>query len=197
MPVRKKTRKPRRVRIRIRDGDEDDLEEVVDLWEGLVDHHRAYSDHFTLARDGRRKWSKYLEEKFSEPSTRLIVAEEDEELVGFMLCLLNPVKPIFKEKAVGIISDAYVVKHRRKKGIMKEMLASALRWFHKNKIRAAEVSVSVANQEALDVWDQLGFKPFMERRRIELSDGKAKAMIKGKVASSHKKIVRKEKRGKR
>ena len=127
MTSQRRTARTRHVRIAIRDGTKEDLGEVVDLWEHLVDHHREYSDYYTLARNGRRNWSRYLREKFSEPSTRLIVAEEDGKLVGFMLCLLDPVKPIFKEKTVGIISDAYVVKHRRRKGIMKEMLAVALR----------------------------------------------------------------------
>ena len=195
MVASKKTKEPRLVNIGIRDGTRNDLESVVDLWEELWEHHNAYSDHFTLARDGRKKWTEYLHEKFSEPSTRLIVAEEDDDLVGFMLCLLNPGKPIFKEKAVGVISDAYVVKHRRKKGIMKEMLSVALRWFNKNRIRAVEVNVSVANQEARDAWNQLGFKPFMERKRLQLDDGLAIALMDGDHASSRRKVVRRRRRG--
>lgn len=187
-------RRTRRVRIRIREGTEDDLEEVVDLWEELVDHHREYSDYFTLARDGRKRWAEYLEQKFSEPSTMLLVAEEDDALVGFMLCLLGPVKPIFREKTVGIISDAYVVRHRRKKGIMNELMATALRWFKKNRIRSVEVSVSVANQEAREVWNLLGFKPFMERRRLSLKDEKAVALIEGRIDNPLKRTVRKTKR---
>ncbi|UCE45052.1 MAG: GNAT family N-acetyltransferase [Methanobacteriota archaeon] len=195
MVASKKIEEPRRVHIGIRDGTEEDLERVVDLWEELVKHHSAYSDHFTLARDGRKKWAKYLNEKFSEPSTRLIVAEENDDLVGFMLCLLNPGKPIFKEKAVGVISDAYVVKHRRRKGIMKEMLSVALRWFSKNRIRAVEVSVSIANQEARDAWNQLGFRPFMERKRLQLDDGSAIALMDGDHAGSRRKVVRRRRRG--
>ena len=195
MVASKKTEEPRLLHIGIRDGTKEDLESVVDLWEELVEHHSAYSDHFTLARDGRKKWAKYLHEKFSEPSTRLIVAEEDGDLVGFMLCLLNPGKPIFKEKAVGVISDAYVVRHRRKKGIMKEMLSVALRWFNKNRIRAVEVSVSIANQEARDAWNQLGFKPFMERKRLHLDEGSAIALMNGNRAGSRRKVVRRRRRG--
>jgi L-amino acid N-acyltransferase YncA len=190
-----KTTKTRRVRIEIREATEDDLEDIVDLWELLVEHHRAYSEHFRLARNGRRKWSAYLEEKFSEKSTKLIVADEDGELVGFMLCLMSPGRPIFSEKAVGVISDAYVVKHRRKKGVMREMLVVALRWFHKNKIKAAEVSVSAANLEARNAWAQLGFKPLMVRKRLLLDDFPAKAMIEGKNRGSKKRVARKKKSG--
>ena len=194
MTTHRKHSGPRHVLIVIRDGSEDDLDDVVELWKDLVDHHREFSDYYTLRRDGRRNWSKYLREKFSEKSTRLIVAEEGGRLVGFMLCLLDPVKPIFRERTVGLISDAYVVEHRRRKGIMKEMLAVALRWFRKNKVRAAEINVSAANREAKEAWAQLGFKPFAERRRLEFEDEKALALIEGKEREK-KKAVRRGKRG--
>jgi L-amino acid N-acyltransferase YncA len=192
MTAKKKTTRTRHVRIEIREATEDDLDDIVDLWELLVEHHQAYSEHFKLARDGRRKWSAYLEEKFSEKSTKLIVADEDGELVGFMLCLMSPGRPIFSEKTVGVVSDAYVVKHRRMKGVMREMLVVALRWFHKNKIKAAEVNVSAANLEARSAWAQLGFKPLMVRKRLLLDDFPAKAIIDGKKTNSKKRAARKK-----
>ncbi|UCE92320.1 MAG: GNAT family N-acetyltransferase [Methanobacteriota archaeon] len=180
------------VRIRIREAGEDDLDEIVDLWEELVEHHQTYSDHFTLSRNGREIWEEYLREKFSEPSTKLIVAEENDGLVGFMLCLLDPARPIFKEKAVGLVSDAYVVKNRRKKGVMKEMLIVALRWFEKNRIRTAEVSILPANLEARAAWVQLGFKPFMIRKRMDLRSRPARTLIEGKAKSKAKRVVRRD-----
>ena len=194
MTTHRKHSGPRHVLIVIRDGSEEDLDEVVELWKDLVDHHREFSDYYTLRRDGRRNWSKYLREKFSEKSTRLIVAEEDGKLVGFMLCLINPAVPIFKERMVGLISDAYVVRHRRRKGIMKEMLAVALRWFRKNKLSAAEINVAEANSEAREAWAQLGFEPFAERRRLEFENDKAVALIKGGGRKTKKKsAVRRKK----
>ncbi len=193
-----KTTSTRHVRIEIREATEGDLDDVVDLWQLLVEHHRAYSEHFKLARDGRRKWSAYLKEKYSEKSTKLIVADEDGELVGFMLCLLSPGRPIFSEKAVGVISDAYVVKHRRMKGVMKEMLTVGLKWFHKNKIKAVEVSVFAANLEARGAWAQLGFKPIMVRKRLMMDEHPAKTMIDGKKKEKKnpKKRVARKKGGK-
>jgi len=192
MTTKEKATRTRHVRIEIREATEDDLDDIVDLWELLVEHHQAYSEHFKLARDGRRKWAAYLEEKFTEKSTKLIVADEDGELVGFMLCLMSSGRPVFSEKNVGVVSDAYVVKHRRKKGVMREMLVVALRWFHKNKIRAAEVSVSAANLEARTAWAQLGFKPLMVRKRLLLDDFPAKAMIESKKKNSKKRVTRKK-----
>lgn len=192
MPT-KRVSKPRRIQIKIRDATEKDLKGIVELWDMLVEQHRTYSDHFALARDGRRKWARYLREKLTEPSTKLIVAEEEGELVGFMMCLLSPQESIFAEKATGVVSDAFVRKDRRKKGVMKEMLRVALKWLDKNKIKAVEVSVAAANLEARAAWGQLGFKPFMVRKRLGLDGYHARAIINGE--SPAKKVVRKKKSG--
>jgi len=186
----KKDAKSRRVKIEIRDATEKDLKGIVVLWELLVEQHRTYSDHFTLARDGRRKWARYLRQKFTEPSTKLIVAEENGELMGFMMCLLSPQDSIFVEKATGVVSDAFVRKDRRKKGVMKEMLRVALRWFDKNKMKSVEVSVAAANLEARAAWGQLGFKPFLVRKRLQMDKSHARLLLNAKAP---KKVVRKKK----
>ena len=188
--MQKKDAEPRRIHIDIRDATEKDLKGIVVLWEMLVEQHRTYSDHFAIARGGRRKWARYLRQKFTERSTKLIVAEEEGELVGFMMCLLSPQESIFAEKATGVVSDAFVRKDRRKKGVMKEMLRVALRWFDKNKMKSVEVSVAAANLEARAAWGQLGFKPFLVRKRLQLDKFHAQLLLNG---TAPKKAVRKKK----
>jgi hypothetical protein len=67
-----------------------------------------------------------------------------------------------------------------------------LKWFHKNKIKAVEVSVSAANLEARGAWAQLGFKPIMVRKRLLLDEHPAKTMIDGKKRNSKKRVARKK-----
>ena len=181
----------KRVRIEIRDARIGDLGAVVDLWDLLIDHHRNMSAYFAPARDSREKWSMYLAKKFSEKSTKLLVADEGGEIVGFMLCLLTPNKPIFKDKSVGVISDVYVSESRRNRGVTKEMLKVALRWFKKNKMRSVELSVAAANIEARSVWGQLGFKPYLIQKRIDLDKFHAKKLMAEETKPSKKKVVKK------
>jgi len=167
-----------------------DLDAVVDLWDELVDHHGRLSPLFTPASDSREKWSRYLVKKFSEKSTRLIVAQEDGEVVGFMLCMLSPNAPIFKERTLGIITDVYVRQERRRKGIAKEMLKVALRWFKKNKVKSVQLSVAAANFEARAVWGQLGFKPLLIQKRLDLDAYPATALLAQEPKKLRRKIVR-------
>lgn len=156
----------KKILIKVRDATKDDLDDVANLWEELARHHAGLSDDFALAWDSKRRWSKYLREKFAEISTKLIVAEEEDEIVGFMLCMLSPNVPIYKERKLGIISDAYVHEERRKKGVANKMFDVALKWFKKNKVKTVELHVATINPEAQAVWKSLGFTPFMIYERL-------------------------------
>jgi len=157
-----------KIMIRIRDAQADDLDEVVELWEQLAKHHERLSDKFSLALDGKRKWSKYLRERFAEIRTKLIVAEEEGKIVGFMLCLLEPNVPVYKERKIGVISDVYVMQQRRRKGVAKNMLDYAIAWFVKNKVKTIRLNVAADNLVARAAWRTLGFESFMIDKRLNL-----------------------------
>lgn len=155
-----------KILIEVRDATKDDLDDVANLWEKLAKHHQDLSGDFALAWDSKRRWSTYLREKFAEISTKLIVAEEGDEIVGFMLCMLSPNIPIYKERKLGIISDAYVQEERRKRGVANKMFDVALKWFNKNKVKTVELRVAMINPEAQAVWKSLGFTHFMIYERL-------------------------------
>jgi len=142
----------------------------VSLWDMLAKYHQGLSDEFELAWDGKAKWSKYLRQKFSEISTKLIVAETDGELIGFMLCLLSPNPPIYKEKKLGVISDVYVKERWRRKGIAMKMFDVAVKWFAKNRARSVQLNVAAPNLEGRAVWRSLGFEPLVITKRLKVGE---------------------------
>ncbi len=96
------------------------------------------------------------------------MAEEDGDIVGFMLCMLSPNVPIFKERKIGIIADVYVLEERRRKGVARKMLDVAVRWFRKNKVRSVQLGVAHDNMEGRAVWRSMGFEPYMITKRLDL-----------------------------
>ena len=177
------------IRIDIRDATKDDLGSVIDLWVMLARHHEDISYDFTLAWNGRMKWAKYLKEKYREISTKLIVADEDGKIVGFMLCLLSPNAPIFKERKIGVISDVFVLEERRRKGVAKKMLDVANKWFRKNKVRSVRLNVANDNLEARAAWRRLGFRAYVIDNRLDLDKMESEPPVK----PTRKKIVKQKK----
>ncbi len=179
------------LKIQIREAHIGDLGDVVDLWEQMAEHHTRLSHHFTISDDGKDRYSKYLAKKFSERSTKLIVATSGDRVVGFMLCLLSPNAPVFAEKTIGLVSDVYVRPEYRMRGVAREMLKSGLRWFHKNKVTSVQLSVAAANFAARSAWGQLGFKPHMIMKRLDLGKYPATKMLAEEPTVVRKKVVKK------
>jgi ribosomal protein S18 acetylase RimI-like enzyme len=113
-------------------------------------------------------------------------------MIGFMLCLLFPNAPIFKERKLGMISDVYVKEELRGKGIGKQMLRVALRWFDKNKVKTVELNVAAANIEARRAWARLGFTAHMIHKRIDVDGPEANALLAETGTRVVKKIIRKK-----
>lgn len=179
------------LKIQIREARIGDLGDITDLWEEMAEHHSGLSHHFTISEDGKDRYSKYLARKFSEKSTKLIVATSGPRVIGFMLCLLSPNAPVFQEKTIGVVSDVYVRPEFRMRGVAKEMLKSGLRWFHKNKVSSVQLSVAAANFAARSAWSQLGFKPHMILKRLDLDKYPATQMLATEPTVIRKKVVRK------
>ena len=66
----------------------------------------------------------------------------------------------------------------------------ALRWFKKNKVRSVQLSVAAANFEARAVWGQLGFKPLLIQKRLDLDAYPATALLAQEPKKLRRKIVR-------
>ncbi len=173
--------------IEVRDATKHDLRAVTNLWTELAEYHSKLSDTFALAWDSRLRWSRYLASRFKEISTKLVVAEENGKIVGFMFCLLTPNTPIYAERKIGVISDAYVLPERRGRGVTKLMFEQSAKWFRRNKVKSIQLGVAAANAEARAVWSKMGFEPFMMYERLDIG------MVPEHSSSSSRKLVRKKK----
>jgi len=114
-----------------------------------------------------------------------VVAEEDGRIVGFMLCLLEPNVPVYRERKIGVISDVYVKEERRRKGLAKKMFDFAAKWFEKNKVRTVRLNVAADNLEARAAWRMLGFEPFMIDTRLDLAGYPKKTAVRRPVRVVH------------
>ena len=90
--------------------------------------------------------------------------------MAFMLCLLEPNVPVYKERKIGVISDVYVKQERRRKGLAKKMLDIAVEWFKKNKVVTVRLNVAADNLEARAAWRMIGFEPVMIDKRLDLEN---------------------------
>jgi len=93
----------------------------------------------------------------------VLVAIEQEEVLGFLIAEIGNQPPVFRLDRWGIITDLGIKKEYRRNGIGEKMLSEAMNWFAKDNIKLVEVYLLVQNQVATSFWSKQGFRVFSQR----------------------------------
>jgi ribosomal protein S18 acetylase RimI-like enzyme len=102
------------------------------------------------------------------PSERILIAESDGEIVGFLMCGIKAIEG----EEVGVIGYLGVLKRYRRKGIATALAIEAGRYFLENRLRKVIAEVYFLNKESYKFMQGFGFKetavikvPIQETRR--------------------------------
>jgi len=112
-----------------------------------------------------RQWEPNLDETFtvcdnyehrmSEEGTLLLVAEENDEIVGFLFGFLSP-SPVLK-RPTALLDALFVCEEHRSKGIGKALALRFREWVKEQGVYAIELKVMSQNTTALRLYESLGF----------------------------------------
>ena len=112
-----------------------------------------------------RQWEPNLDETFtvcdnyehrmSEEGTLLLVAEENDEIVGFLFGFLSP-SPVLK-RPTALLDALFVCEEHRSKGIGKALALRFREWVKEQGVYAIELKVMSQNTAALRLYESLGF----------------------------------------
>ncbi len=119
--------------------------------------------YFLPAKNVEKTIRNFLKNKIFSKNYSLIVAEEEDEIIGYLLAGTF-LRPFFKEEKIGFIWHIYVAPEYRGRRIVKEMLEAIYGWLRKNKVRHVELSVHVNNEIARRVYRREGFKTIRLRK---------------------------------
>lgn len=112
-----------------------------------------------------RQWEPNLNEDFivtnnyayrmAEDGTLLLVAEENNEIVGFLFGFLCP-SPVQK-RPTALLDALFVCEEHRSKGIGKALALRFREWGKEQGVYAIELKVMSQNTAALRLYESLGF----------------------------------------
>jgi GNAT superfamily N-acetyltransferase len=155
-----------------------DVLQLSELFRQDVEYHQSQAGYYELI--GNFDWITYTQERLNAPKGRIIVAEHDGLLAGFIYIRIIaypsgsghksilqrirrqsksgtslPIKPLLW----GVIEECFILQSLRRQGIGSQLVQSATDWFKTNKISRIELSVIVRNKEGESFWEKLGFEP--------------------------------------
>ncbi|MBT7902690.1 GNAT family N-acetyltransferase [Candidatus Woesearchaeota archaeon] len=154
--------------IVIRNAIKTDLDKVGDFCVGMLLYHEKFDSEYKPSKTAKEKYISHLSESLSDKKKILLVAELDNNLIGFAFAKIDKKPPVLDVVNYGVISDVYVDEKCRGKGVSQLLVSKLFDWFKTNGISDIEISVHTQNSLANIVWEKYGFKPYMTKFRLKL-----------------------------
>ena len=147
-----------------------DVDTVAQLWAALVEYHRGLDVSLPpAAPQGAKRYARRLTDRIEDPMSRVLVAEADGKIVGYVLGVIVDLAPeMFAQEASGFLADIFVDEAYRHAGIGTALVDNLSAWFKEKGLRYFEWHVAARNTESLAFWQSIGGREVMLRMRTEL-----------------------------
>jgi ribosomal protein S18 acetylase RimI-like enzyme len=121
-----------------------------------------------MKKDAHEIVGGYFERSIRSRHGYVLVCEEDDRIVGYMLSRIQKNIPVFKENWIGYLSDAYLQEPFRNKGIGSEMWQLSVDWFRSKDVKELSLRVLDCNPNAHAAYRKWGFKDLLTEMRLVL-----------------------------
>lgn len=152
----------------VREAKIEDWESISQLMGELQDIHAKH--YPTIFKKGARRGKEYFTKTLSEPTKRIFVAENNETIVGFIKGKIITEKESETrfERVYGYMDSIYVLVSYRGLFVDQKLFAKLFQWFRENNINYAEGGVWEFNEEARQVFEQMGSVTYQRKQFIDI-----------------------------
>ncbi|MFS2153381.1 GNAT family N-acetyltransferase [Rhizobium sp. Rhizsp42] len=134
-------------------------------------HHELDPQRFLETTDGTPSgYSRFLEKKIADPNAVLLVAVQDDAVLGYSYAQIEGYDYMSLRGPAGVLHDLFVDEGRRREGIGRRLLEAALSEIKKHGSARAVLSTAHRNKAAQQLFASLGFRPTMVEMTCELND---------------------------
>lgn len=154
--------------MRIVTGSAEDVPRLEPLWLAMLAHHRdcrppaSEEIPFREPPDTWRRRRVRYEEWVQQPTTRLLIAEDDAgEAVGYaMLTIRGGESTLRTGDRVGELESLSVAAHARGAGVGSALIEAAFDYFRSEGVAEMTLSVMVGNEDAQRLYERVGLRPY-------------------------------------
>jgi ribosomal protein S18 acetylase RimI-like enzyme len=138
-----------------------DVNQMYPIWKELMDQHFGYKDPYFkgYAKDVEKRNNSFYRKCIKDKKKNLVlVAEENGNIMGYLLGLIKDVPPVFKKAKFLFVLDFVVSKKYRGHGVGTLLMKETEKILKKRKISMIMLEVHVKNKNAQGFYNKLGFK---------------------------------------
>jgi ribosomal protein S18 acetylase RimI-like enzyme len=155
--------------IQIRSANLEDIENLSDLWFFHRNHHKQWDNLYAVIPSAQKEWEKQVRTYLNQSNHCILVAEDETgKVVGYIHGSFHawPLSPF---QYYGSLNTITVAKEAQGQGIGKQLARDLLRWFKKLQIDHVSLHVDYRNRVALQLYQDLGFRPYQHRLMLDLN----------------------------
>jgi len=147
--------------VMVRQATDRDLAAILRLWHEMMELHADIEPMiWTIGPDAESQMRLYLADNIQSEGMLLLVAENEGEVVGYLLAAKAPRPPVLDPPVCGAISDCAVTRSARRRGIGSKLVAQAMDWFREQGLAHVQVSHATRNPMSSAFWKAQGFRPY-------------------------------------
>lgn len=154
----------------IRTLEEDDIEGICALWQEFARMREAMTESRILNEDAADYFFGYATGMLQRKDTLCLVAEDDGEVIGYLIAMKQRRPPIYHHTRVAYLSDAFVNASHRGQGILKQFVEELKAWCVREGMTAIDVQLFKNNEAAQEIYRHLGFHDYRLLMRREISE---------------------------
>jgi ribosomal protein S18 acetylase RimI-like enzyme len=149
-------------------GEEKHIPEIIELFKEFMEFHKKIDPRFPLSKYATKEFEKHLRELMKSEDSRILVAIDNEHVIGFMTARIATYTPLWEREKYGAIDTLAVTAGYRRMRVGEQMLYKIYQWFRSQQIDRVEVAVAAANEVGYPFWRKHGFKEFIHRLYYDL-----------------------------
>ena len=146
--------------ITIRQARKEDQTPLGALWLALLQEQAALDERFGVAEDALERWANDFPYWLHDESRRFFVAEQNEEIIGFLTAQHWVPSPIYAEALEVYISELYIVPDARQQHGGAKLVAAVRAWAETLGACRLRIGVLAANESGKAFWQQQEAVPF-------------------------------------
>ena len=147
-----------RIPVVVRPATLDDLDTVVALRLALLREHGTNPVYRRLRPDAPDRARRLFSAQLCSPQEVTFLAERGGEVVGILRCVESAGSPLLYPAQYGYVSSVYVVPAARRHGVLKALLADAVRWCERRGLPEMRLHSTSDGESANAAWSALGFE---------------------------------------
>ncbi len=133
-----------------------DLDAIHALWRELREEQAKADPRLALARESYAQAREHREVILADPRTRLLVAEEGGDVLGYLHAQVDQLDPVYALARVGTLVDVVVRPDQRRQGIGTRLLEACREWLRSLGLEELRVAVPAFADGAERFFQQAG-----------------------------------------